>query len=245
MGSHKRRGASNLWHIDCLFNRLARLITKKTPKLCILRREPPLTSHRVINTESVSVSWRHYHRPWSRCRCAVRMPDKQSWAVNLGCCYSGCASLGQGRGGAGSRKSGDTRLRWRMPIPAIWTVHNYLIWHNTLKAFIFIVLHTMRAIKVCTWRKHDFTKIMRCQGMRKTVPSTDTSCQWNGMAAAGFGLTSATCVISQRYKYIQPWDLMRSFDKVSYPPLKWALCRRHLPNGIHPQYSLGPSAPMV
>ena len=47
------------WAIDCLFNNLFRLTSKKTPKLRVTDENPPVTgrlpSERVSNIESVSI----------------------------------------------------------------------------------------------------------------------------------------------------------------------------------------------
>ena len=57
---NERRGVSKHQHLHCLFNRLCRLTSNKSPKPAL----PPVTggffSQRASNVESGSISWRHH-----------------------------------------------------------------------------------------------------------------------------------------------------------------------------------------
>ena len=64
---NERDGVSNLWPLECLFNRLFRSRSKKTSKLCVTGlcegNSPPtgeFPAQRVSNGENVSISWRHH-----------------------------------------------------------------------------------------------------------------------------------------------------------------------------------------
>ena len=60
--SHERHGISNHWPLDCLFNRLFRLTTKKTTNLRpthLLSATCGFPSQSVCNAESVFMPWLH------------------------------------------------------------------------------------------------------------------------------------------------------------------------------------------
>ena len=73
--SHEHHGVSNHWPLDCFFNSLFRVTSKKTSKpllLVLCEGNPPVTggfpSQRASNMESVSMLW-HHHDKHLKCDC--------------------------------------------------------------------------------------------------------------------------------------------------------------------------------